>query len=133
MAADARRLFLAKAEKCFLHDFAGPFDVAENPHSVTDEMTFVLVQRSHDPCGFRRVFHPCLTSINVPRRHLLDMHNEDFVQWLEALERRHLTNLNFSEVRRAVQALSSLYVERRDRIETGSALNGAGKRAAFAM
>jgi len=58
---------------------------------------------------------------------------KEFVHWFEALERRHLANLNFSEVRRAVQALSSLYVERRDRIETGSALNGAGKRAAFAM
>jgi hypothetical protein len=61
------------------------------------------------------------------------MDQDSFVHWYEALERRHLTNLSFSEVRRAVQALSSLYVERRERIETGSALNGAGKRAAFAM
>src|SRR5215813_4395319 len=61
------------------------------------------------------------------------MVQDSFVHWYEALERRHLTNLSFSEVRRAVQALSSLYVERRERIETGSALNGVGKRAAFAM
>ena len=61
------------------------------------------------------------------------MDPDPFVHWLEALERRHLANLSFSEVRRAVQALSSLYVDRRGRIETGSALNGAGKRAAFAM
>ena len=59
---------------------------------------------------------------------------EDFFEsWFDALERRHLINLSFAEVRRAVQALSSLYVERRSRIQPGSALNGAGKRAAFAM
>lgn len=57
----------------------------------------------------------------------------DFVEWFEALERRHLEQLNFSEVRRAVQALSSLYVERRGRIDTLSPFTGAGKRAAFAM
>ena len=63
----------------------------------------------------------------------VSMQYDRFVQWLDALERRHLSNLNFSEVRRAVQALSSLYVERRERIDTGSAFTGAGKRAAFAM
>jgi SAM-dependent methyltransferase len=36
-------------------------------------------------------------------------------------------------VRRGLQALSSLYVERRERIATGAALDGAGKRAAFAL
>jgi len=61
------------------------------------------------------------------------MDDESFVQWIQALERRHLANLTFSEVRRAAQALSSLYVERRDRMDSGSALIGAGKRAAFAM
>lgn len=55
-----------------------------------------------------------------------------FTQWLDALEQRHLSTLNFQEVRRAVQALSSIYVERRNRIEQGSAVDGAGKRAAFA-
>lgn len=53
--------------------------------------------------------------------------------WLQALEERHLQELTFSEVRRAVQALSSLYVERRERIDTGAVFTGAGKRAAFAM
>jgi hypothetical protein len=53
--------------------------------------------------------------------------------WLDALERRHLQALTFAEVRRALQALSSLYVERRDRLGTGAALDGAGKRAAFAL
>ena len=56
-----------------------------------------------------------------------------FESWLEALERRHLASLTFPEVRRALQALSSLYVERRDRLGTGAALEGAGKRAAFAL
>src|SRR5262245_32060426 len=63
----------------------------------------------------------------------MDTVDASFVHWFEALQRRHLANLNFSEVRRAVQALSSLYVERRERIDTGLAFSGAGKRAAFAM
>jgi len=53
--------------------------------------------------------------------------------WLPALERRHLASLTFPQVRRALQALSSLYVERRGRLGTGAALDGAGKRAAFAL
>jgi SAM-dependent methyltransferase len=59
--------------------------------------------------------------------------NDPFVSWFETLERRHLSNLTFAEVRRSVQTLSSLYVERRGRLKTGSALSGAGKRAAFAL
>src|SRR6185436_18384264 len=42
-------------------------------------------------------------------------------------------SLTFQEVRRSVQALSAIYVEQRDRIDSGAVLNGAGKRAAFAM
>jgi hypothetical protein len=53
--------------------------------------------------------------------------------WYAALEARHLTTLTFSEVRRSLQALSSLYVERRDRLGRGAALEGRGKRAAFSM
>jgi len=60
-------------------------------------------------------------------------HDEAFVRWVQALEQRHLQSLNFSEVRRGVQALSSLYVSRRQRLDRNSALDGAGKRAAFAM
>ena len=52
---------------------------------------------------------------------------------MAALERRHLSQLGFAEVRRALQALSSLYVERRGRLAEGSAFAGAGKRAAFAL
>jgi len=57
----------------------------------------------------------------------------DFLSWFDALERRHLQSLTFPEIRRAVQALSSLYVERRERLDSNSAFSGAGKRAAFAM
>jgi hypothetical protein len=56
-----------------------------------------------------------------------------FPRWLEALEDRHMRALSFQEVRRSVQALSSLYVERRNRLGEGAALDGAGKRAAFAV
>src|SRR5438132_5004145 len=61
------------------------------------------------------------------------MRDDRFVHWFEALEERHLKNLNFCEVRRAVQALSSLYVSRREHLDRNVALNGGGKRAAFAM
>lgn len=53
--------------------------------------------------------------------------------WYAALEARHLATLTFPEVRRALQALSFLYVERRDRLARDGALDGAGKRAAFAL
>jgi SAM-dependent methyltransferase len=53
--------------------------------------------------------------------------------WLHALEQRHLTDLTPSEVARALRALSSCYVERRSKLESGGALDSAGKRAAFAL
>src|SRR6476469_3117327 len=53
--------------------------------------------------------------------------------WLAALEARHLANLTRPELTRALRALSSCYVERRDKLAAGAALEGAGKRAAFAM
>ena len=46
---------------------------------------------------------------------------------------RHLADLTFPEVSRALRALSSAYVERRGRLGEGAALAGAGKRAAFAL
>lgn len=58
---------------------------------------------------------------------------EKFHAWLAALEARHLATLSFPEVRRALVSLSSLYVERRERLSEGAALDGAGKRAAFAL
>src|SRR5437773_8638199 len=54
-------------------------------------------------------------------------------RWVAALETRHLADLTFSEVARALRALSSAYVERRRTLAEGSALSGAGKRAAFAL
>lgn len=53
--------------------------------------------------------------------------------WLEALERRHLTQLTAPEVARALKALSTRYVERRSTLSSGAALDSAGKRAAFAL
>lgn len=52
---------------------------------------------------------------------------------MSALEARHLADLRFAEVTRALRALSSAYVERRHKVASGSALDSAGKRAAFAL
>lgn len=67
---------------------------------------------------------------------IIDAHDRlmhDFDTWLHALDERHLADLTFPEVSRALRALSSAYVERRGRLKTGAALSGAGKRAAFAL
>jgi hypothetical protein len=56
-----------------------------------------------------------------------------FDNWLTALDERHLADLTPSEVARALRALSSCYVERRDKLERGGPLDSAGKRAAFAL
>jgi predicted RNA methylase len=53
--------------------------------------------------------------------------------WLAALEARHLADLRIAEVTRALRALSSAYVERRQTLARGSALDSAGTRAAFAL
>jgi Methyltransferase domain len=52
---------------------------------------------------------------------------------MRALEARHLADLTFAEVSRALRSLSSAYVERRGRLREGAALDGRGKRAAFAL
>jgi len=61
------------------------------------------------------------------------LQDERFERWLAALEQRHLANLTFAEVSRALRALSSAYVERRGPAALGKALTGQGKRAAFAL
>lgn len=62
------------------------------------------------------------------------MTSPQFPVFLKALEERHLADLRFSEVTRALRALSSAYVERRESaLADHKALDGAGKRAAFAM
>jgi len=53
--------------------------------------------------------------------------------WLAALEARYLEALTFQEVARSARALSSAYVERRGGLSRGRALEGRGKRAAFAL
>jgi len=59
---------------------------------------------------------------------------DPFETWLTAAEARYRSELSFTELRRAVQALSSVYVERRDEWRSGgpAPLGSAGKRAAFA-
>ena len=58
----------------------------------------------------------------------------NFKLFLESLEARHFSDLRFSEVTRALRALSSTYVERRTTaLPAQKALDGAGKRAAFAL
>jgi hypothetical protein len=54
-------------------------------------------------------------------------------EWMAGLEERHLADLRFAEVTRALRALSSTYVERRDRLEAKGAFDSAGKRAAYAL
>ncbi len=61
------------------------------------------------------------------------MTSDRFEAWFAALEARHLANLTRPELTRALRALSSCYVERRDKLAGGAALEGAGKRAAFAL
>jgi SAM-dependent methyltransferase len=56
-----------------------------------------------------------------------------FERWLIDAERRHLADLTFPQVSAGLRALSSTYVERRRRLDAGGALEGAGKRAAFAL
>src|SRR3954451_17689637 len=53
--------------------------------------------------------------------------------WLGALEPRHPASPARPELTRALRALSSCYIERRDKLAGGAALEGAGKRAAFAL
>lgn len=52
---------------------------------------------------------------------------------MTALETRHLADLRFVDVSRALRALSSTYVERRDRLNDKGSLDSRGKRAAFAL
>ena len=59
--------------------------------------------------------------------------SEQLTRWIASLEARHLANLRFAEVTRALRALSSAYVERRHKVASGSTLDSAGKRAAFAL
>jgi len=59
-------------------------------------------------------------------------HQNELTRWVDALEARHLASLTFPQLRKSVVALSRIYVQARERIGAGAALDGAGKRAAFA-
>lgn len=61
------------------------------------------------------------------------LRDEGLTSWVEALEKRYLSDLTFQEARRALQALSTIYTSKRDRLAKGAALEGRGKRAAFAF
>ena len=54
-------------------------------------------------------------------------------RWLVALEKRHYAELTFQEVRKGLQAVSAIYVQKRDRLADGAVFDGRGKRAAFAI
>ena len=63
-------------------------------------------------------------------------HRAKFDAWLVAAERRYTADLRVQEITRALRALSSAYVERRERggrQHVHGALDTAGKRAAFAL
>lgn len=60
------------------------------------------------------------------------MHSQ-LSRWFDALQERHLASLEWAEVTRALRALSSAYVQRRSKLGAGGALDGRGKRAAFAL
>ncbi|HEX3644663.1 MAG TPA: class I SAM-dependent methyltransferase [Vicinamibacterales bacterium] len=59
--------------------------------------------------------------------------DDRLARWIATLEAKHLAELTFPEVSRALRALSSTYVERRQKLAEGAALSGNGKRAAFAL
>ncbi len=59
--------------------------------------------------------------------------DDRFERWLHEGEQRHLADLTFPQLSAGLRALSSTYVERRQRLGEGAALDGAGKRAAFAL
>lgn len=59
--------------------------------------------------------------------------DDRFERWLRDAEQRHLADLTFPQLSSGLRALSSTYVERRQRLGDGGALDGAGKRAAFAL
>ena len=59
--------------------------------------------------------------------------DDTFRDWIARLEKTHFAELTFPEVSRSLRALSSTYVERREKLADGAALAGKGKRAAFAL
>ena len=56
----------------------------------------------------------------------------DLDAWIAALEARHLANLTRAELTRALRALSSCYVERRDKLAAGDEAAYFAAKDAFA-
>jgi hypothetical protein len=73
-----------------------------------------------------------LTAVRYHRRAVSPL-DDRFDRWLRGAEERHLADLTFPQVSAGLRALSSAYVERRTTIAGGGPLDGAGKRAAFAL
>ena len=70
---------------------------------------------------------------SVAHRTLLEPLRTRFEAWLADAVQRHSRELEFREIRKGVQAVSDLYVERRPGVDLGArALEGRGKRAALA-
>ncbi len=69
----------------------------------------------------------------MPGDELVGGDTPEVARWLASLEHRHLSDLRFAEVTRALRALSSGYVERRQVLAARSPFEGAGKRAAYAL
>lgn len=67
-----------------------------------------------------------MTAAALPRSPAAD-------RYLQALLQRHLKDLKFGEVTRALRALSADYVEKREEGGLARALDGRGKRAAFGL
>lgn len=59
--------------------------------------------------------------------------SDPFAAWLAEAERRYLADLTRAELGRALRALGDWYVSRREGLARGRALEGKGKRAAFAL
>jgi SAM-dependent methyltransferase len=71
--------------------------------------------------------------LGAPVPYLAGAVREAFDSWLAAAVSRHTRDLEFREVRKGAQALSSLYVERREGVDLAArAIEGRGKRAAVA-
>ncbi len=61
------------------------------------------------------------------------MADDDFPRLFEALRARHLARAGTHDIRKGIVAISTAYVEKRDRLRPGSVFEGEGKRAAFAL
>jgi SAM-dependent methyltransferase len=90
------------------------------------------VGRSHRR-AFEGVEGPGGEEIAAALPRFVSASDDRFERWLHETEHRHLADLTFPQLSSGLRALSSTYVERRQRLGEGAALDGAGKRAAFAL